>query len=172
MTVHTGIVEGISYKYDKFSVLVKEADGTEGWYGTKKEFADEWPAKPNRGDKITFDDAGRKYLSKMRILESAGGSAGAAAGSKSGSNYNLGVEVGHASNLAMRVMEQRLDHQRLEIGSSEYWKQFAKDTNDIYKIMTGIKARIGGTNTPEEAPEAPPVKKPEPSKEVDDMDIF
>lgn len=60
----TGVVEAISTKYDKFGILVNDK-----WYDTKFPPV---PA-PNRGDEVTFDDGGKKYINKLRIT-SAGSS--------------------------------------------------------------------------------------------------
>ena len=60
MATVTGVVEGVSTKFGKYSVLV---NGT--WYGTKEEWAH---VKPNKGDTISFDDGGRKYLSKVSVV--------------------------------------------------------------------------------------------------------
>jgi len=144
MATHTGTIEAISYKYDKFAVLIEEA-----WYGTKAEYAAEWPVKPSVGDSISWDDGGKKYLGKMKILKSGGGSAGLVAGKAAGGSggySSLGVEVGHASNLAMRVMEQYQFGDAagsMPTGSVEYYKQFVKETETIYKLMKGLKTKLG-----------------------------
>jgi hypothetical protein len=105
MAIVTGVVEGVSTKYDKYSVLV---NGT--WYATKMEWA---TVKPEKGDNITFDNKGAKFLNNVKITSKAGYAGATAAGGSSGSsspsspskNFNLGVELGHASNLAMRMTE-------------------------------------------------------------------
>jgi hypothetical protein len=105
MAIVTGVVEGVSTKYDKYSVLV---GGT--WYATKMEWA---TVKPERGDLVSFDNKGAKFLNNVKITSKAGyAGANAAAGGSSGSssppkNFNLGVELGHASNLAMRITERK-----------------------------------------------------------------
>ena len=134
MAVHKGIIEGISHKYDKFSVVI---DGN--WYGTKKEYAAEWPAQPNVGDEITWDDGGKKYLGKMKIVTKGVGGSGPKASAPRGSTYSsLGVELGHASNLAMRIMEQS-HYPDMEVGSTDYYKDFVKTTRKVYAIMKGLR---------------------------------
>lgn len=56
----TGVVEATSNKFSKFSVLV---DGT--WYATKEEWAPN--PRPNKGDTITFDDGGGKFLKRCKV---------------------------------------------------------------------------------------------------------
>jgi len=106
MAIVTGVVEGVSTKYDKYSVLV---GGT--WYATKMEWA---TVKPEKGDLVSFDNKGAKFLNNVKITSSfRGGPAGSSAASAGNStssppkNFNLGVELGHASNLAMRITERK-----------------------------------------------------------------
>jgi len=172
MAIHKGTVEAISYKYEKFAVLIEEK-----WYNTKAEYAAEWPVKPAVGDVITFDDGGKKYLGKMKIVSSPGGSAGTAKAA-SGGYSNIGVEVGHASNLAMRVMEQRLTEGSglayTEVGTAEYYKLFIKETETIYKLMKGLKAKLGEPKVAEKPEEPVPAKKAATEEaDLDDLeDLF
>jgi hypothetical protein len=105
MAIVTGVVEGVSTKYDKYSVLV---NGT--WYATKMEWA---TVKPEKGDLVSFDNKGAKFLNNVKITSKSGYAGATAAGGSSGSspsppkNFNLGVELGHASNLAMRITERK-----------------------------------------------------------------
>lgn len=169
MAIQKGTIEAISHKYEKFAVLIEEK-----WYNTKAEYAAEWPVKPQVGDVIQFDDGGKKYLGRMKIISSTA-PAVASAAPKSGGYSSLGVEVGHASNLAMRMMEQGDTH-RGDIGSPEYYRQFAQYTQDVYKLMAGIKKKLGAA--PEEAPapkvEDKPEAAPEPVAAVEDdlSDLF
>ena len=152
MSIHKGTVEAISHKYDKFAVLIDEK-----WYNTKKEYAEEWPVKPTVGDVITFDDGGKKYLGKMKIVSSSG-SSGTPKASSGGGYSNIGVEVGHASNLAMRMMEQ---HTSFDVGSVEYYKELVKRTEEVYKIMKSLKSKLG-------APDVKEVKVPKKETPVED----
>lgn len=100
MAIVTGVVEAVSTKYDKYGILV---DGT--WYSTKIEWA---KVKPEQGDKVTFENGGGKFMKSPKIIGHSEGNSGSSSGSSSGApakNYNLGVELGHASNLAMRMTE-------------------------------------------------------------------
>lgn len=60
-----GVVEAKSNKFDKWSILV---DGN--WYSSKYEI------KANKGDEVEFDDGGKKYCQKLKVVSS--GSVGAA----------------------------------------------------------------------------------------------
>ena len=68
----------------------------------------------------------------------AGGSAPSASPVRNG---NLGVELGHASNLAMRMMEQNASL-GCTIGSTEYYQKFAEYTVDMYKVMQGLRTKV------------------------------
>lgn len=170
MAIQKGTIEAISHKYEKFAVLIEEK-----WYNTKAEFAAEWPVKPQVGDVIQFDDGGKKYLGRMKIISSTAPAVAATSTPKSGGYSSLGVEVGHASNLAMRMMEQKIRGGYAgEVGSPEYYREFAQYIQDVYKLMTGIKKKLG--SAPEEAPapevEAKPAPEPAPAAEDDLSDLF
>jgi hypothetical protein len=164
MAVQTITIEAISHKFDKFAVMAGDK-----WYNTKAEFADEWDAKPKVGDTITFDDGGKKYLSRMRITKSAAG----AAGSAGKTDYNLGVEVGHASNLAMRVMEMKTSLPSVA-GTTDFYKDFIKETETIYKLMKGLKVKLGDAPAPSPVVETSPKKEEKaPVEETEDLsDLF
>lgn len=67
MGTRSGVVEATSSKFG-FAVKI---EGEDGWFSTKKP---EWVnPKPQKGDSITFDDGGAKYLNKVKILSSSGG---------------------------------------------------------------------------------------------------
>ena len=93
----------------------------------------------------------RNIKGKVRVSGSGAGTASPAA-SKGGWS-NTGVELGHAANLAMRMMEQGTPP---TVGTPEYYKQFLKYTEDMYKLMKGVRAKVdageavtGGDTTPE-----------------------
>jgi hypothetical protein len=75
------------------------------------------------------------------VVTGADSGAGGSAPSKSPTrNGNLGVELGHASNLAMRMMEQATVCP--EAGSTDYYKKFAEFTVDMYKVMQGLRTKV------------------------------
>lgn len=159
-----GVVEAVSTKYDKYSILV---DGN--WYGTKMEWA---KVKPNKGDSVEFDDGGSKFLKKVRILGSSSSSAPAAG--KGGGYSQVGVEVGHATNLAMAAMDQLVSQAgdgAPEVGSKEYWAKFCEFTDTIHDITSAFRTKYSAPRPgSEEAKEA----KAEAAKEevAEDDDLF
>jgi len=166
MTIVTGTVENVSTKYEKYSIQVNGE-----WYGTKMEYAN---VKPQRGDEVEFDNGGKKYTSRLKITK-AGAGGSAPAGGKGGYS-TLGVELGHASNLAMRMMEQTGECE--EVGTTEYYKQFAKYTDEMFRIMKGLRAKYEEADKPKVVEEAPPVvmtakaETPKPESTDDLADLF
>lgn len=133
MAIVTGVVEAVSTRYDKYSVLVNG-----NWYGTKIEWA---TVKPNKGDSIEFDDGGKKYLKNVVIK--GGAPAAPTSGSRGYSSSTLGVELGHASKLAMDVT-MSLSY---EPGSTEFYQYWLKQTETIYALMKNLKAKHSGERT-------------------------
>ena len=153
MAMVKGKVEAVSTKFDKYSVLVNDT-----WYATKMEWA---KVKPNKGDIIMFDDKGGKFLTKVKVLDEASpGSAPSAGGGRY--SDNLGVELGHASNIAIRGMAQ-IDPETLVPFSKDWYQVFVKETENIYKIMKGLRNKYSGQPVVEVKSEA---KEPEEEKEV------
>ena len=111
----------------------------------------------------------------MKIISSGGGSAGTARAAGGGFS-SIGVEVGHASNLAMRVMEQKLSTGGTPApGSPEYYREFVQETETIYKLMKGLKAKLDSAEytVPTVKPESKPVLVPEKASEPEDLsDLF
>jgi hypothetical protein len=147
MGAQSGTVEAVSNKFDKLSVLVNEV-----WFSTKQEFADEWKYIPEKGDLIQFDDGGKKFLKKVTKLGSGEVSGGGTGPSKSFKSNTLGVELGHAANLAMTMVlkDMELNLHRSEvtsasehfaIGSPEFYKTFVEYTEQCKKLMSGLRAK-------------------------------
>ena len=159
MSTVTGTVEAVSTKYDKFSVLVNDT-----WYATKQEWAPD--PLPKKGDKVTFENGGKKFLSKCKILGSGGStSSGGSSGSK---NFNIGVEVGHASNLAMRVVEKM----ELTPGSEDFYRAFAKETENIFKLMKALRKNLETQESSGALLQGEKDAKEKPKAEVTSDDIF
>ena len=98
----SGVVESKSKKGNSIKV-----DGE--WYGTfnASDLPAEW--KDNVTFEYNMDKTGRYrniVKGSVKVLDSAGASAVTGGGAAPRSNNMLGVELGHASNLAMRVTEQ------------------------------------------------------------------
>lgn len=135
MAMVNGVVEGVSTKFEgKVGILVNGK-----WYNTKTEWA---PSPlPNKGDNVSFDDGGKNFIKKLKVT---GGAPAAGSGGGYG-KANIGIEVGHASNLAMRMMEQWVNQETLDdnwIGSEEYFKMFTDNTLTIYRLMQGIRKSV------------------------------
>lgn len=170
MTQHTGTIEFVSRKYDKYAVKL---EGQDGWYSTKSQYADEWDYQPKKGDEVTFDDGGKKYFSKHKVLKmGAGNPVGGKAGGYKGNGGNMiGVEIGHASKLAMDMLIAKYGAE--EYGSNGFYKEFAQETLKIHSLMGKIKAKASGESAPAPAPAAPaaeeaPVVLAQPTEEDDD----
>lgn len=99
MSEIVGTVEAVSRKFDKFSVLVNG-----GWYSTKKE----WAPEVERGDEISFDDGGKKYLSKVKVLGSTTKSA--STGTTRGASRTPGFPVGTDTKDRSIVRQNSLNH--------------------------------------------------------------
>ena len=157
---HQGIIEAISHKYDKFAILHEEK-----WYNTKKEYAAEWPVQPVVGDEISWDDGGKKYLGKMKIVKqnSAGRASGMSNPPAGGGGYSsIGVEIGHASKLAMDMALNRANSGDYTVGDPDFYKSWAKETLKVHGFMTKLKAKASEANAPAPAP----VTEPEPTEEA------
>ena len=95
-------------------------------------------------------------------VTSKGGSSGGSKPSGGSGFSNTGVELGHASNLAMRMMEQT--ERTLTVGSPEYYKQFADYTMGMYKVMKMLRGKV-------DAGDLDPPKKEEPKPKSEDLDF-
>ena len=126
MAIVTGVVEAVSTKFDKYSIQV---GGT--WYSTKMEWA---KVQPEKGAEVSFDNGGGKFMKNVKII--SGGSGGSAGSSAKGGFSTLGVELGHAANLAMQVSLQGSPGSP---GTPEFYKYFVEQTQTIYKVMKGLR---------------------------------
>jgi hypothetical protein len=126
MSTVTGQIEAISTKYGKFSIMVND-----NWYGTKQEWAPN--PLPNRGDVVEFDDGGKNFLKKLRIKSAGSGSSASASSAPAGGKRfsTLGVELGHAANLAMQVTLTQVPSEKEE----DFWKAFDRNTDIAFKLM-------------------------------------
>ena len=88
--------------------------------------------------KFSYEVKGDYRNIKGPVVTTAGGASAPSGGGKV-VNGNLGVELGHASNLAMRMMEQA---GTAPVGTTDYYKQFAEYTVDMYKVMQGLRAKV------------------------------
>lgn len=157
MATVTGTVEAVSTKYGKFGVLINDK-----WYNTKQEWAPN--PLPVKGDEITFDDGGKNFLSKCKVVGSSPKSSGGG-GSK---GYNpMGVELGQAMNLAMTVAMSTGG----EPGSEGFYKFWIEQTETIYAISRSLRTKMerqdgAASDLSEE------VAKPKGRSKSEDSDLF
>lgn len=166
MSQVTGTVENVSTKWGKYSIQVNGS-----WYGTKEEWA---KVKPDRGDKVTFDDGGKNYMKNVTITDKGSGSP--SSGSKKVYS-NLGVELGHASKLAMDVV-LNMPANAKRVGSAEFYKEWLAHTDTIYRTMSHLRKSyedeslkpipLGDSIFDEKKPE----ERAEKSTEISVEDIF
>lgn len=151
MATHQGIIEAISHRYDKFAILYNEK-----WYNTKKEYAEEWPVMPTVGDEISWDDGGKKYLGKMKIIKKNTSAPAPQSLPSTGGGYsNIGVEMGHASKLAMDMALASAASGYYEVASAEFYKFWAKETLKVHSYMTKLKAKASSSMAPVTEEETP-----------------
>jgi hypothetical protein len=145
----TGVVEAVSTKFDKYSIMVNDK-----WYGTKMEWA---KIKPNKGEVVTFDDGGKNYLKNVKVT-GVSDSVPSSGGKKTWSN--LGVELGHASNIARDICLAK--HGKMA-GSDEFYKDFIEHTEKVFAVMKELRKS-------HEAPSTVPEVKAEVKSESSDED--
>lgn len=64
MAIVTGTIERTNDNYGKFNMAVNGK-----WYSTKPEWLS---VVPNQGDTVEFDDGGRNYIKKLRVVGGGG----------------------------------------------------------------------------------------------------
>ena len=162
MAIVKGLVEAVSTKWDKYSVQVNGS-----WYSTKMEWA---TIKPNKGDMVEFDDGGSKFTKNMKLIAAGAGGVYGAPKPRSFNN-NLGIELGHAANLAVQIALA----EDLPPASTEFYKSFAANTRKCYAIMKGLREEFDAAATDAATP-APDsevvVVRSKPVEEVTAEDIF
>lgn len=77
MSTVTGIVEAASKNKYGFGIMVNGS-----WYNSK------WEIKAAKGDEVEFDDGGKTYVQKLRVVKSAGGTPAVSGGGKTSPGYN------------------------------------------------------------------------------------
>jgi len=101
-----------------------------------------------------FDKSGKyRNIAKgtVKVLNSGGG--GARTVSKGFSN--LGVELGHASNVAKDMAIAKFPAS--EVGSTAFYKFWLDETQKVYDLMKGLRTKYegGGKEAPKEEVETP-----------------
>lgn len=131
------------------------------WYGT---FSADELAHVNWKDEVVFNYVTkgdyRNIKGKVRV-SSSGGPASSASSSRG--NSMLGVELGHASKLAMDATIARYSNHTSNICTPEFFKEWLKNTETVHGVMKGLRAKH--ENAPQE--ENTPVQ----GSEVNDMEV-
>lgn len=125
----------------------------------------------NWKDQVSFDFVSKgKYKNisgKVEVTAKAPAASSSGGGGKGG-DYTLGVELGHASKLAMDVM---LAETAIKAGSEEFYKGFVRHTEIIYGLMKGIKDKHSGVDVRVSPKPAEATSTPE-AEDISDDDIF
>ena len=133
MAIVTGVAEVVMNpnKWGKISICV---DGN--WYSTDPKYV-KW-AIPNSGDEVSFDSGGTgKYLNNLTIVGKGSGDPAKSSPAKGGYS-NLGVELGHASNVAKDMANTFFSE--TEIGSEEWYTYWVEHTQKVYATMKKLRA--------------------------------
>jgi hypothetical protein len=159
----SGVVEAYSTKFDKWSIMVNDK-----WYNTKQEWAPKGVELTTlKGVEVEFDDGGKNYIKKFKAKGSVSG-APAKSGNKTWSN--LGVELGHASNIARDICIQI--HGK-KAGSDEFYADFLEHTEKVFAVMKTLRDKYEKAPTPAPVPVKPAVSPEAPAEPAsDDDDLF
>jgi hypothetical protein len=160
MATVTGVVEVAMNpnKFGKFAMLVDEV-----WYSTDPSWL---PTKPEKGDTVTFDNGGKKYIKNLTIT-GKGGLGKTHSPAAKGGYSNLGVELGHASNVAKDMANKF--YKDADIGSEDWYIYWMEHTQKVYKVMGKLRKKF---EEPEEEKVVVMEKKAEPASISELDDIF
>jgi hypothetical protein len=99
-----------------------------------------------------YDKTGKyKNIKTVSVLGGAAVARPAVASSGGGGYSNLGVELGHASKLAMDLALAM--HDPRNVGDDDFYADWIKHTRKVYKAMTALRAEM---SKPVDAPAAAP----------------
>lgn len=118
-------------KFGKFAILINEK-----WYNTKPEWIN---TTVNKGDIVEFDDGGKNYIKNIKVVGQGQVTGGSQSSPKPAYN-NLGVELGHASKLAMDVTLASPPNG--VVGSDDFYTAWLTHTEKIHRCMTELRERI------------------------------
>lgn len=157
METISGVVDAV--RKDRKGLCINDV-----WYSS-------WEALTcNKGDDVVFNFIvkGRFNNIKGKVNVASTSAATSSGGASSGGGYsNLGVELGHASNLAMRMMEQEKWDVEM-VGSKEYFSAFTRYTMDVYKVMKQVRESVGAKS--ESETKAKPTETP--TEDEGEEDLF
>ena len=134
MATVTGTVEAalIPNKWGKNSILVGEV-----WYSTDPKYMT--GDIPRKGDVVEFDSGKTgKYINNLTVTSKGAGS-DSSAKSAGGGYSNLGVELGHASNVAKDMANTYFAGKAA--GSDEWYKYWVTHTEKVYTVMKKLRAK-------------------------------
>jgi hypothetical protein len=134
----TGTVEKVNFpdRYGKFSMLVGER-----WFNSKPEWLRD---KPGEGDQVEFDDKGKNYINELKIVSKGSGSPSKSfKGYSKGRDNLLGIELGHASKLAMDMTLASHDFER--VGDDDFYRFWLDQTQKVYTHMKNLKSAMADT---------------------------
>lgn len=131
------------------------------------------PSEAQKGAEVEFDaiDKGdfKNVKGSFKVLGTSSSTGGHSPSSSSGSRAgysNLGVELGHAANLAWSMMVNKTDPTKQ--GDDAFYAEFVTHTEKVYKVMKGLRKKFEeGKDAAPSAPTPAPVAEP-----VADDDIF
>lgn len=113
-----------------------------------------------------YEQNGKYRNIKGKVTKVGGGSSSGGGSRPAGGGYsNVGVEVGHAANLAIRMMEQ--GDEKHEVGSPDYYKTFTEYTVNMYKVMKAIRAKVEASGEDKPAPASKSA-----ASDISDDDLF
>jgi hypothetical protein len=100
-----------------------------------------------------YDKTGKyRNIKSVMVVGGAARAPAQASGGSSGGGYsNLGVELGHASKLAMDLVLNM--HDPRNVGDDDFYADWAKHTRKVYKTMQALRAEF--SKPTEAAPVAP-----------------
>ena len=130
--------------------------------------------KVERGDNVVFNYVTKGTFNNIKGAVRISTSAPAAGKAGPRPNNLLGVELGHASNLAQRMLELHYTNSQVDVESKEYLKHFASQTLKVYEVMQNIRQAIANKDAKVEEKKEVPSDNPHltaPAKS-DDLDLF
>lgn len=138
MSIVTGVVEACSNKFDKYSLLVNGK-----WYSSKYE------VKAGKGDTVEFDDGGKTWIRKLRVVSGSGGGSTAPSVASAAVSRTVGFPVPidtkdrsivrqNALNVAVQLVKAQMEGDSWAFGS---WEERESSTKKFAELVVDC-ARI------------------------------
>lgn len=149
MSIVSGVVEAYSNKFDKHAILV---DGK--WYSSKFEI------KAQKGDTVEFDDGGKSYVRKCRVVGGSGSGSTSPAVASAGVSRTPGFPVPidtkdrsivrqNALNVAVRMVPVSTDPYKTWEGRELAMQKYAELVVGVARIFEDYSS--GDSDTAEAA---------------------